>query len=95
MKEKHDRIFRKGFISLKTSNVINNVWGQNQSVNIAALSFFVDLIVDDKKIEEHFNLIFSNLGQYFGRKYEGAPIYKDGDESFSFCPTTEKFSMIF
>ena len=53
-------------------------------------NFYGDLIVDDKKIAEHFNFIFSNLGQYFGREYESAPIYKAGDESFSFCPITEK-----
>ena len=48
------------------------------------------MIVDDKKIAEHFNLIFLNLGQYFGRDNENAPIYKAGDESFSFCPIREK-----
>ena len=48
-----------------------------------------DLIVDDKKIAEHFNFIFSNLGQNFGREYENAHIYKAGDDSFSFCPITE------
>ena len=71
-------------------NFINNVGGRNQIVNVAALKkFFGDLIVDDKKIAEHFNLIFSNLGQYFGREYEIAPIFQAGDESFSFCSITE------
>ena len=32
----------------------------------------------------------SNLCQNFGREYEGAPIFKAGDESFSFCPIPEK-----
>ena len=49
---------------------------------------FGDLIVNDKEIAEPFNLILSNLGQFFGREYESAPIYKAGNESFSFCPTT-------
>ena len=49
------------------------------------------MIVDDKKIAEHFNLIFSNLGQYSGSEYQSAPIYKAGDESFSFCPIIEKW----
>ena len=49
-----------------------------------------DLIVEDKKIAEHFTVIFSNLGQCFGWEYENAPIFKAGDESFSFCPITEK-----
>ena len=72
-------------------NFINNVRGQNQSVNIAALKiFFGDLTVDDKKIAEHCNLIVSNLGQNFGREYESAPICKAGDELFSFCPITGK-----
>ena len=72
-------------------NFINSVRGQNLPVNIAALKYsFGDLIVDHKKIAEHFNLIFSNLGQYFGGEYEGALIYKAGDESFSLCPIKEK-----
>ena len=48
------------------------------------------MIVDDKKIAEHFNLIFSNTVHYFGREYESAPICKAGDESFSFCPLIAK-----
>ena len=93
MKEKQ-RFSWNCFISLKSSkdrwNFINNVRGQNQSVNIAAVkNSFGDLIVDDKKIAEHFNFI-SNLGQYFGREYESAPVFKAGDESFCFCPITEK-----
>ena len=47
--------------------------------------------MDDKKIAEHFTLIFSKLGQNLGREYEGAPLYKAGDESFSFYyPITGK-----
>ena len=71
--------------------MINNVRGQNQSVDIAASkNSFGDLIVDDTKIAGHFNLIFSNLGHYFGREFESAPIYKPGDESFNFSPMTGK-----
>ena len=89
MKEKQKRFSWNCFISLKSSkdrwNFINNVRGQNQSVNIAALKNSIgDFIVDDKKIAEHFNLVFSNLGTYSGKEYEGAPIYKAGDELFSF-----------
>ena len=47
---------------------------------------FRDLIVKDKEIAESFNLIFSNIGHYFGGEYDSAPIYKAGNESFSFCP---------
>ena len=94
--EKQERVSWNCFISVKSSKdrwmFINNVRGQNQSINTATLKHsFADLIVDDKKIAEHFNVIFSNLVQYFGREYEDSLIYKAGDESFSFCPITEKY----
>ena len=52
--KKQEQFSWKGFNSLKLSkdrwNFINNVRGQNQPVNIAALkNSFGDLIVDDKK----------------------------------------------
>ena len=94
VKDTEERFSWYCFISLELSkdrwNFKNNERGQNQSVNIAALKIFEDLIVDDKRIAKHFNLIFSNLGQNFGREYEDAPIFEAGDESFSFCPITEK-----
>ena len=98
MKEKRERVSWKCFISLKLSkdrwNFINNVRGQNQSVNIAALkNSFGDLIVDDKKIAEHFNLIFSSRGQYFGKESESAPIYKAGDVVQLF-PNNKKIVMM-
>ena len=87
MEEKQEKFSWNCFISFKSlkdrRNFINNVSSQYQSVNIQENSFG-DLIVDDKKIAEHFDII-SKLGQYFGREYESAPIYKAGDESFSFC----------
>ena len=67
--------------------------GENQSVNIAAgINSSGDLIVDDKKLSEQFNLIFSNLGQSFCREFESAPIYKAHNESFSISRNTEKTS---
>ena len=95
VKEKEERFSWNCFISLKSSkdrwNFINNVRGQNQSGNIAVVkNSFEELIVDDKKIAELFNFIFSNLGKYFGREHESAPLFKAGDESFRFCPITEK-----
>ena len=94
VKEKQEVFIRKCSISLKVSkdlwNFINNAKSKTQSVNISTVkSSFGDLIVDDKKIAEHFNLI-SNHGQFFDREYQRAPIYKAGDESFSVCPITEK-----
>ena len=79
MKEKQERFSWNCFIILKASkdrwNFINNVRVQNQSVNIAALKISSGDSVDvDKKIAEHFNLIFSNLGESFGREYESAPL---------------------
>ena len=52
----------------------------------------VDFIVADKKTAEHFILIFAIRGQYFGREYADAPMYKARDASISVCPITEKGS---
>ena len=83
MKENQEKFSWNCFTPLKSSKDrwnLNNVRGQNQSVNIAAQkNSFGDSIVDDKKIAEHFKLIFSNLCQLFGREYADAPIYKTGD----------------
>ena len=48
------------------------------------------MIVDDKEMADHFNLIFSNLGQCFGNIIEEVPSFLPGDSSFSFSPITVK-----
>ena len=48
------------------------------------------MIVDDKEMADHFNLIFSNLGQYFGDINDKVPSFLRGDSSFSFSPVTVK-----
>ena len=39
---------------------------------------------------DHFNLIFSNLGQYFGNINDEVPSFLPDDSSFSFSPITNK-----
>ena len=69
---------------------MKNARGQNKkSVHLAAVkNSFGHLIVDDKKMADHFNLIFSNLDQYFGNINKEVPFFPSGDSSFSFSPIT-------
>ena len=48
------------------------------------------MIVDDKEMADQFNLIFSNLDQYFGKINDEVPSFLPGDSSFSFSPITVK-----
>ena len=69
LKEKQEKFAWSCFSSLCTAkerwNFINSARGQNKkSVNLAAVrNSFGKMIVDDKEMADHFNLIFSNLGQ--------------------------------
>ena len=96
LKEKQEKFAWNCFSSLSTVrerwSFINNVRGQNKkSVNLAALrNSFGEMIVDDKKMANHFNLIFSNLGQYFGTINQEIPSFPPGDSSFDFSPITVK-----
>ena len=66
--------------------------GQNKkSVNLAAVrNSFGKKIVEDKEMVDQFNLIFSNLSQYFGNINDEVPSFLPGDSSFSFSPITVK-----
>ena len=96
LKEKQEKFAWSCFSSLCTAkerwNFINTARGQNKkSVNLAAVrNSFGKMIVDDKEMADHFNLIFSNLGQYFGNINDEVPSFLPGDSSFSFSPITVK-----
>ena len=66
--------------------------GQNKkSFNLAAVrNSFGKMIVEDKEMVDQFNLIFSNLSQYFGNNNDEVPSFLPGDSSFSFSPITVK-----
>ena len=48
------------------------------------------MIVDDKEMADHFNLIFSNLCQCFGNINDQVPSFLPGDSWFSFSSFAEK-----
>ena len=74
-------------------NFINHIRrSKPTSVEISCLkNSFGDLIVDDNAIANHLNLVFSNLGEYFGDKIVCPKIIlKEGNGDFSFHPISEK-----
>ena len=73
-------------------NFINNARGQNKkSVNLAEVrNSFSKIVVDVKEMADHFNLMFSILGHYFGNINDEVPSFLPGESSFSFSPITVK-----
>ena len=74
-------------------NFINHIRrSKPTSVEISCLkNSFGDLIVDGNAIANNLNLVFSNLGEYFGDKNVCPKInLKEGNGDFSFHPISEK-----
>ena len=74
-------------------NFINDVrksWSISAEIPCLKNSFG-DLIVDDNAIANHLNLVFSNLGEYFGNKNASSKInHAEGNGEFCFHPISEK-----
>ena len=84
-----------------TSNLVTSKqrWNFNHirrskptSVEISCLkNSFGDLIVDENAIANHLNIVFSNLGEYFGDKNVSPKMnMKECNGDFSFHPISEK-----
>ena len=73
-------------------NFIISVRGSNRhSGNLTAVQHsFGKLIVDNKRIANHFNYVFSSLGYYFGQLLEEAPHSTAGNPCFRFWVVSEK-----